>query len=178
MRNPARGFTMIEIMLVVVIIGIISSIAIPYYQKTSARAYRAEVLVVLNKIRQHFIGLYNDQNTFVSSPGGISMGVGSKSAWNPGGMPGPSGAWLNSAKGWVDMPFPPEGNIKLRYRYTVDAADQMTFYVCGIFPGFGPPDAYPCGADDGTTGAITGNYMYQESLKSTATDGVAGFPGP
>src|SRR4051812_44383740 len=121
--RPARGFTMIEIMLVVVIIGIISSIAIPYYQKTSARAYRAEVLVVLNKVRQHFISIYNDNNTFEAKPGGVDMTAGQKSAWNPSGPPGPSGAWVNTAAGWMDMPFPPEGNVKLRYQYSVDARD-------------------------------------------------------
>jgi prepilin-type N-terminal cleavage/methylation domain-containing protein len=177
-RRKARGFTIIEIMIVVMIIGIISSLAIPFYLKTTARAHRTEVSVVLNKLRQYFVNMYNDQSNFFAHPGGFEMAhVGAKSAWNPTSAPGPGGSWVPTAHGWLDMPFPPEGNIKLRYRYSVDAPDQMTFYVCGVFPGFGAP-AYNCGADDGTVGAISGNYQYQESLQGVTTTGVAEFPAP
>jgi prepilin-type N-terminal cleavage/methylation domain-containing protein len=177
-RRRSRGFTLIEVMIVAMLLGILSSLAIPFYLKTTARAYRTEVNVVVNKVRQYFMNMYNDQSTYFANPGGFDMGhVGAVSAWNPPSAPGPGGTWTNSAHGWVDMPFPPEGNIKLRYRYSVDAANQLTFYVCGMFPGFGAA-TYNCGTDDGTVGALSGNYQYQESLQANTTTGVAEYPAP
>jgi len=180
MRNArrSRGFTMVEVMLVVMILGIISGIAIPFYLKTTARAHRTEVNVVLNKVRQYFMNIYNDQSNYFANPGGFDMShAGRVSAWNPASVPGPGGQWSNAGHGWVDMPFPPEGNIKLRYRYSVDASDQLTFYVCGMFPGFGDA-THDCGTDDGTVGAMSGNYEYQESLQANTVLGVAEYPAP
>src|SRR5205823_3020215 len=100
--------------------------------------------------------------TYSATPGGVDMSPGHTSAWNPAGAPGPGGQWNNHASGWEDIPFPPEGNIKLRYRYSVDLANQITFYVCGTFPGFGAPE-FDCGS------GMTGNYKYVETLIGTST---------
>ena len=40
--KSARGFTMIELMIVVGIVGVIVSLAVPGYQRLTARAYRTE----------------------------------------------------------------------------------------------------------------------------------------
>ncbi|MCA3235771.1 MAG: prepilin-type N-terminal cleavage/methylation domain-containing protein, partial [Cupriavidus sp.] len=41
-RSGARGFTLIELMITVMIIGILSAIAIPQYQQYVTKARRAE----------------------------------------------------------------------------------------------------------------------------------------
>ena len=38
-----RGFTIIELMIVVMLIAVLSTIAIPYYQKLTARARRSRL---------------------------------------------------------------------------------------------------------------------------------------
>src|ERR1700682_4337980 len=66
-RNAAhRGFTLMEIMLVVLIISIMSSLAIPYYLHMSGRASRSEAQVVLSKMRVYFVNLYENQGTFLT----------------------------------------------------------------------------------------------------------------
>src|ERR1700759_4291630 len=61
-RRAQGGFTLIEIMLVVVIIGILSSLAIPLYIRATARAYRSESQQVLSKLEVYFRSVYLNSN--------------------------------------------------------------------------------------------------------------------
>src|ERR1700694_6166676 len=110
-RNAAhRGFTLMEIMLVVLIIGIMSSLAIPYYLHMSGRASRSEAQVVLSKMRVYFVNLYENQGTFLTG----TQSAGYLSAANPSSTTIPIGQgapWEPNAAGWADFTFPPEGNI-------------------------------------------------------------------
>lgn len=49
MRNAEKGFTLIELMIVVVIIAILAAIAIPAYQEYIFRSRRAEAQSLLNE---------------------------------------------------------------------------------------------------------------------------------
>jgi prepilin-type N-terminal cleavage/methylation domain-containing protein len=165
-RRFTRGFTLVELMLVVLIIGIISSFAIPYYQRMTARAYRGEALTVISKMRLYYRNLYDNQATFAST----AVPVGSSSALNPPGPPGDPSSWVTTANGWRDMPFPPEGAIRMRYLYTVQAPDQMVITACGNFAGFGAPFA-PC-----PDNSVQGNYVYTETLHGSAYSDIAEVP--
>jgi prepilin-type N-terminal cleavage/methylation domain-containing protein len=174
-RRRQRGFTLIEVMLVVVIIGIISSIAIPYYSRASARAYRSEMLVTMSKLELYFKNLYENQGNY-AGPAVVA---------NPDVMPDPANTvavgqgvdWQPvQGHGWDDIPFPPQGNIRMRYLYKVDNTStppQVTLSACGVFPGFGSPSiAF------GSSGAKC-NYLYSEVMQGTTIDpahGVAENP--
>lgn len=49
--NGARGFTLLELLLVVSIIGVLSSLAIPQYLKTVERARMIEAMIILGQLR-------------------------------------------------------------------------------------------------------------------------------
>lgn len=50
-RNPSNGFTLIEVMIVVAIIGILAAIAIPRYVEFTLKARQAEAWTVIGSIR-------------------------------------------------------------------------------------------------------------------------------
>ena len=162
----ARGFTLVELMLVVLIIGIISSFAIPYYQKMRARTFRAEALTLISKMRLYYRNLYDNQGTFATN----AVPVGNSSALNPPGAPGTPASWVASANGWRDLPFPPEGAIRMRYLYTVQAPDTMVITACGSLQGFGSAFT-PC-----PDNSVQGNYLYQETLHGSAYSDIAEVP--
>lgn len=56
-----RGFTLLELMIVVIIIGILASIAIPQYIKTIERARAAEAFANLDSIRSAMQRFWTDQ---------------------------------------------------------------------------------------------------------------------
>ena len=110
-RRSARGFTLIEIMVVVGIVGMLSSIAIPNYQRMLLRAKAAERIAIMNAIAN---GMSDILQTQQGVPGGTLAG-----AWNP---PGP----LSTARrpfdralpGWLQLPVIVEGGTFYSYQFT------------------------------------------------------------
>jgi type IV pilus assembly protein PilE len=63
-RQRTRGITLIELMIVVVIVGILASIAYPNYREFAARAKRTEAKTALLKIATNQERFLLDNNTY------------------------------------------------------------------------------------------------------------------
>ena len=133
-----RGFTIIELMIVVSLIGVLATLAIPYYQKMTARARRSEMETTISKLRMTFINTFHSQASFPmpADPGGVST-------WNPcdpvTGTPpmGQAAQWNTADPDWFNLPAM-DGAVRMRYQYSISNSGQyLTLTAQGNFFGIG-----------------------------------------
>ena len=69
--KKSAGFTLIEIMVVVVIIGILAAIAVPQYTEYVRRSQLSEAQSLLSDLRVQMEQFYQDNRTYTSAAAGI-----------------------------------------------------------------------------------------------------------
>ena len=120
-QHPARGFTLIELMIVVAIIGILAGIAIPNFLRFQLRAKTSEAKTNLNAIRTAEAANYAEFTVYVAAQTSPDTYGGTRA--RASSDEGPTGG--NFAMiGWA-----PEGLVYFQYSvsvaggaYTVEAA--------------------------------------------------------
>jgi len=68
MKRVQKGFTLIELMIVVAIIGILAAIALPAYQDYTARAQASEALTATGGLRADLAVFRAENNAFPADP--------------------------------------------------------------------------------------------------------------
>jgi len=70
MKQLQKGFTLIELMIVVAIIGILAAVALPAYQDYTIRAKMSEVILAMSSCRTSITEVYQSGPTTAPSPNG------------------------------------------------------------------------------------------------------------
>lgn len=83
-----KGFTLIELMVVVLIIGILSAVALPEYTLAVERSRSAEALVngkaVVDSVQRHLQMYPGETVTTAAQLADVKLGGGTTSTWNNG----------------------------------------------------------------------------------------------
>jgi prepilin-type N-terminal cleavage/methylation domain-containing protein len=109
--SSARGFTLVELMVIVAIISILAAIALPLYQKYQVKAKESGMAMNLATIRICQECYKSENDVFLSC------------APSPGIMPyGSAVQWVPVGAAWEEIGFEPDRTVRYQYEVVVGAA--------------------------------------------------------
>ena len=168
MRRNRRegGFTLVELMMVVALVGVLTAVAIPNFMAYQARSRRSEAFTNLAAIGQIQKTYYATKSEFFDSAlpwpdytlPEYGSGLGAhKMRWD-----------ADSEAGWGELGWRPDGAVRYSYQSNVCCADGMCFTA----------SAYGDVDDDGFPSAVMYVQPQVDGTGNVVTECASGMPAP
>ena len=144
--NAQRGFTLIELMIVVAIIGILAAVAIPAYSDYTTRAQVSEALSLASAARSAVAESYAATSTWPANNNAAGLGV------------------ANTIRGKYVTSVTVAGNrITVRFRFTAPAAPAIRGRTLIMTAGVSPNGdiSWQCGSKPMAASITAGTSAFQ-----------------
>lgn len=125
-RGRQAGFTLVELMVVVIIIGVLAAVAIPSFRAYSYRSKASEATTFLGEIKQRQEAYRAEFGRYAQVSGNALAGLANT---NPAAIPGDRAMSWPASPGWQQLGAAPDGPT--RFAYSVVAGPP------GASPGLG-----------------------------------------
>jgi len=110
MRGHGRGFTLIELVVVLAILGILISLAVPRYLGVRKKAYKAEADNLLQEVKTLEWAYYQQYNAFDTTGASIGFAMPGQSHWNTPTISG-SGTSIQITMSGAQSPLGPSDSV-------------------------------------------------------------------
>lgn len=125
-HRGARGFTLIELMITVMIVGILAAIAIPQYQQFVTKSRRAEAKAGLARVQGALERYFTVNNTYTVDPSALKLPKCADAKT-------PSGDTCDSTNYIITIGVPDGGSISTAFQLTASPVAGRQDAVCGNF---------------------------------------------
>lgn len=126
-RKQNRGFTLIELMMVVAIIAILASVAVPMLQSFTLRSKTAERDLVMEGIEHSLIDYIGSNDQFPHGFAGFSF------LFAPQNPPSPPGQlkqhWVPNYSDWTYISSQPQSDVYYQYLVLAETSPGFSFFI-------------------------------------------------
>ena len=126
-----KGFTIIEIMIVVVIIGVLAAIAIPMFTGQMTKSKQTEAMLQLNALGKNAKVYYQAKTTYPQGTAGVLPGADGTACSAPGRKFAANAAAWEADPIWQDLDFHVDEPNLFSYHYTSSAPNSAEALAVG-----------------------------------------------